>query len=203
MHVASQLPYRLTAAIQAVCILMQGAIDKLEVETIPDFSRGLIKGLPHPSCFWCWPPRFRRTAPYTVHDTPHAVWRRTRSSSDEGDECQGSWSDLADAALNLLADTTLAEAVTCPQQEQQLQEQQQQQHWQWHAGDCPVNSPRQLPSHSAARNWDAFAQQCLVSRVRAVTAAELLGQQVAAASSSDDHPSQPQVNLPGAPIVTA
>ena len=146
-------------------------------------SHRVFEAFPEARLSLCWPRQWRKRAPFVVHEMPHVVWRRTHSN-DESGERQGNWSDLADAALALLRDSTLAKAVNPSQQQQ-------------HPADCRTGLSRQQAKHCAltAWNWETFAAQCIASCVTDAIAAQRLSQQDAAASSSGICPLQRQVRF--------
>ena len=163
------------AFVWTLAVLLQEAVDILVGASVPAHSRRVFKAWPQSGLSLCWPTVLRKSpAPYTVHEMPHIVWRRTLSFDDTSDVHRGSWSDLADAALALLGNNALDEAAKRPQQ-------QQQQHCQ--SSDCQMVPCRQRKKHSpsARGNWEAFVQECLRSKSTVVAATELLdhGQQLA------------------------
>lgn len=165
-------------------MMLQEAIDRLEGQAGSACSHRVFEAFPESRVCLCWPAQWRRRAPFTVHEMPHVVWRRTHSH-DESEAGQGSRSDLADAAFTLLTDTTLAEAVHPPQQQQR------------HAGRHPKVPFKQQPkpSASSAWNWEMFAQECLAPHVRVAAAAQLVGEQGATASLPATCSARMQVRL--------
>ena len=202
-----------TAHAHTLAVLLQEAVDILIGASVPMQSRRVFEAWPHSGLSLCRPVLLRRkTAPYTVHEMPHIMWRRTLSFDDESDARRASWSDLADAALVLLDNSALDEAAKAPHQQQH--------------GDCQTVPSGQCKkcSPSVGGNWEAFVQKCLMSNTTAVTHTELLGcgqqmdwqggqqggqqvselvghgqQQAADASSVDDWPLQCQVRLNSGP----
>lgn len=89
------------------------------------------------------------------------MWRHTHSSSDGSDSAPEGWSDLADAALVLLENPTLA-GVIRPQKQQQH-----------HAEVGLIVPSRQGPKYgpSAAGNWESCVQDCLAPKLGAASAA--------------------------------
>ena len=200
------------AGVYNLDVLLQEAVDILVGASVPAYSCRVFEAWPNSRLSLCWPVLVcRSTAPYTVHEMPHIVWRRTLSFDDESDAPRGSWSGLADAALALLRNSALDGAAKLPQQQQQQQ-----------VSGCPMVPSRQcnMCSSSAGGNWEAFVQQCLRSKPTAAVAAELSGhaqqmgehvdqqegewlshsqQQGADASSSVKCPLQCQVRLKSEP----
>ena len=159
------------AGVYPLAGLLQGAADILVGASVPAHSRRVFEAWPQSRLCPCWPVLLRsRPAPYSIHEMPHIVWRRTLSFAGEPEAARGSWSDLADAALALLANSALDEAAKRPQQEQQ---QQKRQHCQ--GGGCQMVHGRQFSkcSPSAGGNWEVLVQKCL--RSKTVTADGLLG----------------------------
>lgn len=155
---------------------MQAAVDGLERETAPAFSQSMLKSRPLSSFSLGWPAWRCNRHMYTVHEVPDIIWRQTHASSDGSEGAPEGWSDLADAALVLLENPTLA-GVIRPEQQQQ----QQQQH---HTEVGLVVPSRQGPKYgpSAAGNWESFVQECLASKSRAATARLVSRQEVLASS---------------------
>jgi len=110
-----------------------------------------------------------------VHEVPNVMWRHTHFSSDGSESAPEGWSDLADAALVLLENPTLA-GVIRPQQQQQQQQ---------HRTEVELMVPsRQGPKYgpSAAGNWESFVQECLAFNLGAATAGLVSRQEVLASS---------------------
>lgn len=154
---------------------MQAAVNRLERETAPAFSRGIVKSRPSSPFSLGWPAWRCNRHVYTVHEMPHVMWRRTHSSSDGSDSGPDGWSDLADAALVLLENPTHA-GVIRPQQQQQ-----QQQH---HTEVGLMVPSRRQPKYgpSAAGDWKSFVQECIAAKSGAATAGLVSRQQVSASS---------------------
>lgn len=145
--------------------MLQEAVDILVGASVPAHTCRVFEAWPKSRLCLRWPALLGRQASYTVHEMPQVVWRRTRSFSAESDEQPGSGSDLATAAWALLGNSALDEASTCPQQKGGRQ---------WASGGGPAVPFRQC-GPVAGGNWEAFVQDCLAAKGRAVTAAELLG----------------------------
>ena len=162
---------QVAAGVYTRAVLLQEAVDLLVGASVPEHSRRVFEAWPQSGLSLCWSPLLRRSkAPYTVHEMPHMVWRRTLSFDALSDVPRGSWSDLADAASALLGNSAFDEAAKPPHQQQQGQQHRQ-------VSDGPVVQSRQCDkcSPAAGGNWEAFIQECLGSKTPAVT--ELLGQQ--------------------------
>ena len=132
---------------------------------------------------------------YTVHEVPDIIWRQTHASSDGSEGAPEGWSDLADAALVLLENPTLA-GVIRPEQQQQ----QQQQH---HTEVGLVVPSRQWPKYgpSAAGNWESFVQECLASKSGAGTARLVSRPEVLASSLAALQTHLRLTVLPGSPDI--
>ena len=132
---------------------------------------------------------------YTVHEVPDIIWRQTHASSDGSEGAPEGWSDLADAALVLLENPTLA-GVIRPEQQQQ----QQQQH---HTEVGLVVPFRQGPTYgpSAAGNWESFVQECLASNSGAASARLVSRQEVLASSLAGLQTHLRLTVLPGSPDI--
>ena len=166
----------------------QEAVDKLERETGPAHQQKVTRLLPWVQSCLVWPTWRRPTAPYTVHEVPNVLWHCTSSSGDTSEGAPDEWSDLVDAALVLLQNTSLNETATHTDQQQQRQR----------ISEGPVvhlGQPQPTCILPAMRNWDAFVQQCLASKPSAATAVELVDKQDAAASSFGTGLFQSQVRL--------
>ncbi len=154
--------------------MVQAAVNRLERETAPAFSRGIVKSRPSSQLPLGWPAWRCNRHVYTVHEVPDVMWRRTHSSSDGSESAPERWSDLADAALVLLENPTLA-GVTRPLQQQQQQ----------HHTEVGLMVPsRQRPKYgpSAAGNWESFVQECLAPKSGDATAGLVSRQEVLASS---------------------
>ena len=150
-----------------VAVLLQEAVDLLVGASVPEHSRRVFEAWPQSGLSLCWPTLLRRRkAPYTIHEMPHIVWRRTLSFDAESNVPPGSCSDLAHAASALLGNSALDEAAKPPHQQRQGQQHRQ-------VSDCPVVQSRQC-SPAAGGNWEAFVQKCLGSKTPAVTCSPLL-----------------------------
>jgi hypothetical protein len=140
--------------------MVQAAVNRLEREAAPAHSQGMLKSRPSSQFSLGWPAWHCNRHVYTVHEVPDVMWRHTHSSSDGSESAPGGWSDLADAALVLLENPTLA-GVICPQQQQQH-----------HTKVGLVVPSRQGPKYgpSAAGDWESFVQECLAPKSGAATA---------------------------------
>ena len=155
--------------------MVQAAVNRLERETAPAHSQGMVKSRPLSQFSLGRPPWRCNRDPYTVHEVPDVMWRHTHSSIDGLEGAPEGWSDLADAALALLENPTLA-GVIRPQQQQQ----QQQHHTKVGLMVPSTQGPKYGPS--AAGNWESFIQECLAPKSGAATAGLVSTQEVLASS---------------------